>query len=497
MRTVASSGRSVADVVAAAKPACFWLDDAAAPPPEPPLSGDVRADLAVVGAGFTGLWTALLAKQRDPGVEVVVLEAEQTGWAASGRNGGFCEASLTHGEENGRRLFPGSHARLEELGNENLEAIEHFVSTSGVDCGWERAGTITVATEPWHLAELRGEGEPPAGWLGREELLAEVNSPTYLGGVWDRDGGALVNPARLAWGLRAACLEAGVRLFERSPVLSVRRSRAGGGRAPQPVELVTPGGRCRAERVALGTNAFRSHLARVRYRVVPVYDHVLVTEPLTRAQLDEVGWRNRQGVADAGNRFHYYRLTPDDRILWGGFDAVYHYGRKVTPAFDQRAATFRTLATHFYETFPPVARALVRPPLGRCHRHVRPVLRVLRDRARWSRRLRGRIHGSRCRRLALRRAGHAGPALRAHDGAHRARDGPHEAPAVPARALGVGGGAGDPPVARVGGRPHRQTQRVAAPPRPARSRLQLLTAVTTSFRPSDGLPRPTPSAPRQ
>ncbi len=338
-------GRHLDDRWQRAVPVSFWLDDPAAPPATPALDRAVRTDLAVVGGGFSGLWTALLAKRADPGLDVVLLEAERVAWAATGRNGGFCEATLTHGEPNGRSRFPDEYDRLERLGLDNLDAIEAFVVERGLDCGWERTGALTVATSPWQVDELRGDGPLPEDWLDAAALRAEVDSPTYLAGRWDRHGCAIVNPARLAWGLRDACSEAGVRIFEHTPVAGLERS----GRA---VELAAGGGRVLADRVALGTNAFPSLVWRVRPRVVPVYDHVLVTAPLDSEQLGRIGWRHRQGIADAGNQFHYYRLTPDDRILWGGYDAVYHFGRKVRPAYDQRAATFRTLARHFYQTFP-------------------------------------------------------------------------------------------------------------------------------------------------
>lgn len=346
--------------VTAAKPASLWLDDPAAPKPELPLSGRLHADLAVVGGGFTGLWTALLAKQADPGLDVVLLESQRVGWAATGRNGGFCEASLTHGEANGRARFPDSFEHLEKLGMANLEAIEQFVKEHRVDCGWERTGQLTVATRPWQLDQLRGDGDVPRGWLDRDALLAEVASPTYLGGVWDRESCAMVNPARLAWGIRTASLAAGVRVFEHTPVVGISGGRHGPGRGVagvlrRGVELRTPCGRVHADRVALATNAFNPLLRRVRLRIVPVYDHVLVTEPLTDEQLAPIGWHHRQGLADAGNRFHYYRLTEDNRILWGGWDAVYHFGRKVKPTYDQRFATFLTLANHLHETFPHLA----------------------------------------------------------------------------------------------------------------------------------------------
>jgi glycine/D-amino acid oxidase-like deaminating enzyme len=348
--------RALEQRLAPARPQSFWLDDPAAPETAPALSGTCRADLAVVGAGFTGLWAAMLAKQSDPGLDVVVLEAERASWAATGRNGGFCEASLTHGDANGLARFPESFARLQDLGMENLNAIERFVDERRVDCGWERSGTVAVATRPWQLAELRGDGPPPEGWLDREAVRAEVDSPTYLGGIWDRHASAMVNPARLAWGIREACLDAGVRVFEHTPVRSMapgdRRRWGLGGAGKGGVELTTPEGRVQADRVALATNAFDPFLKRVRFRIVPVYDYVLVTEPLTPAQMASIGWTHRQGLSDAGNRFHYYRLTKDNRILWGGFDAIYHFGRKVKPEYDQRAATFLLLARHFYETFP-------------------------------------------------------------------------------------------------------------------------------------------------
>jgi glycine/D-amino acid oxidase-like deaminating enzyme len=137
-----------------------------------------------------------------------------------------------------------------------------------------------------------------------------------------------------------------VRVLEHTPVVDVSAS----GRR---LELRTANGpTVQADRVALGTNAFPSLLRRLRLHTVPVYDYVLMTEPLSAAQLDAVGWRHRQGIGDSANQFHYYRLTADNRILWGGYDAIYHFGRTVRPGYDQRPATFYTLAAHFFETFP-------------------------------------------------------------------------------------------------------------------------------------------------
>ena len=188
----------------------------------------------MVGGGFTGLWTALLAKERDPARDVLLLEGRTVAWAASGRNGGFCSASLTHGLANGLDRFGAEIQLLERLGRENLDEIAPLARYS-IDCDFQRTGELTVATREWQLPGLRA-GAAAARRLGGDPVLldaaevrAEINSPGYLGGLWDPGGCALVDPARLAWGLRRACLDAGVRICERSPVTAVHREGPGCG----------------------------------------------------------------------------------------------------------------------------------------------------------------------------------------------------------------------------------------------------------------------------
>jgi glycine/D-amino acid oxidase-like deaminating enzyme len=341
--------------LADAAPLSFWLDDPAAPPSAPALVGGIEADLTVVGGGYTGLWTALLAASADPVCEVVLLEADRCGWAASGRNGGFCASSLTHGLANGIGRFPEEVSTLERLGRENLDAIETTVRERSIECDFERHGDLSVATQPHQAAELRTtELEAlrhglTVSYLDTEQVRSEVHSPTYLAGLWDRDGCALVNPARLAWGLRSACLAAGVTIYENTAVGAVEPERPG---ARSPVVVHTGQGRVTSSRVALGTNAFPSPIPRLRRYLVPVYDYVLMTEPLSEGQLASIGWRHRQGLSGCGNQFLYYRLSADNRILFGGYDAVYHYGNRIGPSLEQRAVTFATLATLFAETFP-------------------------------------------------------------------------------------------------------------------------------------------------
>ena len=329
-------------LVLAAEPRPFWLDQPGAPPAGEPLRGEAAADLVVIGGGFTGLWTALLAKESDPERSVVLVEGHRVGWAASGRNGGFCDASLTHGAANGRERFPGEFATLQRLGAQNLDAIQIALDRHGIDCEFERTGSVAVATEDYQVDRLR---DADGTFLDTGAMRAEVSSPTYLAGVWDKQGTAMVQPARLAWGLAAACERLGVRIFERTPATALADDANG-------VSVRTPDGVLRAGQVALATSAFPALVRRLRPYIVPVYDYVLVTEPLSAAQRAQIGWRNRQGIGDSGHQFHYYRLTADDRILWGGYDAVYHFGRGIRAAYDQRPATFTTLAAHFFTTFP-------------------------------------------------------------------------------------------------------------------------------------------------
>lgn len=328
----------------------FWLDDPARPEPAASLTGTTTADLVIIGAGLTGLWTALLAREADPAREVLLLEAGESASGASGRNGGFMEPSLTHGFENGLARWPRELALLNALGHANLDEIEAALGRYHIDCDFIRAGELFVATEAYQVPALREKPQLAAGyhetlaWLERDQVRAQVNSPTYLGALYDPSV-ALVNPAQLVWGLRQACLERGVRLYERTPATALKPGR-------HSIEVRTPGGSVRAKKLALASNAFPPLLQRLNHYIVPVYDYVLVTEPLSPAQWAEIGWQGRQGLGDSGNQFHYYRTTADGRILWGGYDAVYYRNNGFGPHLEVNRESFGRLAEHFFETFP-------------------------------------------------------------------------------------------------------------------------------------------------
>lgn len=330
----------------------FWLAELPAREPEPPLRGTAEADLCIVGGGFTGLWAALHAKADDPGRDVVLLEAETIGFGASGRNGGFAIGSLTHGLENGLARFGDEIELLERLRRENMAGLVADLERHGIDCDLELTGELTPSVAayqddwPAETAALYGRfGYDVEVFADAATMRAEVDSPIYRGGAWVKDAGGVLDPAKLALGLYAAARRLGVRVHEKTPVRGLEES---GDR----VAVRTPDGTLSARRVVLGTSAYPSPLRSVRRYVAPVYDYALMSEPLGPAQLRAIGWRRRQGIGDGGNRFHYYRLSADDRILWGGFDAVYRYGGPVKPALDDHDATFARLVQNFRVTFP-------------------------------------------------------------------------------------------------------------------------------------------------
>ena len=338
--------KSLADV----KLTPFWLDDPNKPEPASALTEKIHADLVIVGAGYTGLWTALQAKQADPNRDVVLLEAGETAIGASGRNGGFCAASLTHGFSNGKSRWEKELTKLIQLGEQNLDGIEATIKEFNIDCDFIRSGEIHIATEEYQIPMLLEEVSDAARYgmkaqfLDQDAIRARANSPTYLAAVHEPSV-AMLNPARLAWGLRRACLQLGVRLFENTQVTAMEERR-------ETAILKTPYGQVESKKVALATNAFPPLLKHLSLFVVPVYDYVLMTEPLTKSQRDSIGWHGREGLADDGNQFHYYRTTEDGRILWGGYDAIYYRNNGVAPQLENHPASFSRLAEHFFQTFP-------------------------------------------------------------------------------------------------------------------------------------------------
>jgi len=329
----------------------FWLDDPARPAHEPELTKEISTDLLIVGAGFTGLWTALLAKEENPSRDVVILEAGEAAAGASGRNGGFMDASITHGLQNGLTRWAREFPTLLALGLKNLDEIEATIRRLGIECDYLRTGDISMASEPYQVEELKSEMEVSAQYnirsefYDRERIQEIIKSPFFIAGLNYPDHAALVNPAQLAWGLRKACLDLGVQLYEHSTVTKLLEEN-------DRVLAHTQHGSVRSPRLALATNAFPPLLKRLSYYVVPVYDYVLVTEPLTPSQRASIGWNGREGLSDASRQFHYTRTTADGRILWGGYDAIYYWNNGFGSHLENDQASFARLAEHFFQAFP-------------------------------------------------------------------------------------------------------------------------------------------------
>ena len=344
---IASTNNALRD----AAPIPFWTDRQDAPPMCSPLIGQASADLVIIGGGLTGLWAAISAREADPSRSVVLLEAKSIAFGASGRNGGFISESLTHGIAHGLAIWPSEMETLLRMGRENLADIAKFIEAERIDAGLRLCGKTAVATKPHQVDQLRESTQlhqrfgEDAFFLDVEQVRADVNSPTYLAGMRVHSGSGLLDPAMLCWGLKRAALSRGVRIYEGTEVTGVKVSGSG-------LAVRTPLGAVRARQVLLATNAYPPLLRKIRSWVLPIYDHVLVTEPLNSSQLTDIGWLENQGMTDSGNQFHYYRRTPDDRILWGGYDAVYYFGNQTSAAREQRDRSHQLLANQFFDTFP-------------------------------------------------------------------------------------------------------------------------------------------------
>lgn len=343
-------------------PISYWLRDGApVGTADPPLERAARvvADVAIVGGGFTGLWAAIALTDTDPGLRVVVLEAEHVAYGASGRNGGFCEASLTHGLANGIRHFPDELGLLEAEGIANLEGLIAFTREHGIDCDLEETGTLALADQPYQAEEFRAWVDEAAEhgeeleFLDREAARAEVHSPLWHAGLYRPPGrDILVDPVKLCRGIARVARERGVAVHERTRVTGLRR-RAGGVTVDTAI-----GATIEACHVVVATSAYSGWLRRLSPLFVPVYDYALVSERLTADQRAAIGWARRQGLSDANNQFHYFRLTADERILWGGYDAIHYPGSRVAPELDARPATFERLEAQFFRAFPQLAGLL-------------------------------------------------------------------------------------------------------------------------------------------
>jgi glycine/D-amino acid oxidase-like deaminating enzyme len=304
----------------------FWLGSSGAYTESPPLQGDLKCDVAVVGGGFAGIATAYYLKKAQPSLKVAVLEGYVVGYGASGRNAGFAMTTFGLMMSITRMLFGAEKTRQSHRYMERaVDIVGDLVAEHKLDCDYERPGFLRIATTPAYAKRIKEEvrlvkslGMEGVDWIEADEVQQRVRSPLYMGAWWEPRC-SLVNPAKLAREMKRVAVQLGAEVYERTPVIEIRRY-------PQHFSIKTPNGIVTAGKVALATNAYSLAIPELKAMQQPVWTYIVLTEPLTNGQLSEIGWQGREGIEDYRNLVHYYRLTPDNRLLMGGRDITVKYG---------------------------------------------------------------------------------------------------------------------------------------------------------------------------
>jgi glycine/D-amino acid oxidase-like deaminating enzyme len=319
--------------------------------PREPLAGDEEADIAIVGAGFTGLWTAYYLQRADPSLRIVLLEREIAGFGASGRNGGWCSA-----------LFPASWERIarshgtpaavamRDAMRDSVREVGAVTAAEGIDCDYQRGGTLAFARSAAQLTRARAEvrdatggrriGDDDLRWLDPQQLTEIAGVPGALGASFTPHCAAL-DPAKLVRGLADLVVARGARLYEQTPVTGIAAHRA-----------ITPYGTVTARSVIRATEAFTVRLPGHRRDLAPVYSLIVATEPLDQDRLAAVGLAGRPTFTDHAHLICYGQRTADGRIVFGGRGAPYHFGSSLDRAHDRDERVFRRLRAMLLEMFP-------------------------------------------------------------------------------------------------------------------------------------------------
>ncbi len=331
----------------------LWLREALGDaPPEPPLEGAAQADVAILGGGFVGLWTAIELKQRDPACDVVVLERDVCGGGASGRNGGMVLSWWPKLSSLVARCGAEEAVRLGRASAAAVDAIGAFCDEHGIAADYRRGGFLWTATTPAHvgawdgvLAACEAHGVEAFERLGPEEVARRSGSPAHLAGVFDPVA-ATVQPARLARGLRRVALGLGVRIHEATPALRFTRER--------PLRVDTPRGSVRAEKLVIAMNAWAAELPELRRALVVVSSDIVATAPIPD-RLAEIGWTGGEGITDSHMMVAYYRTTADGRIAFGKGTASVTFRGRVGTAFDRSDTRAAMTAADLRRYYPLLA----------------------------------------------------------------------------------------------------------------------------------------------
>jgi glycine/D-amino acid oxidase-like deaminating enzyme len=327
----------------------LWLDSLDEPvEPRPPLPGATDADVAIVGGGFTGLWTAHSLLCADPSLRVVVVESEVCGFGASGRNGGWASALFAGSARATEHLGgPGAAKRMREAMIDAVDAVGATAAAEGIDCHFRKGGTLSIATSPAHVERIRAHMDDDDEWLDPSSTSQRLTTATVHGAAYTPHCAA-IQPARLARGLALAVERRGCRIFEQTPATALGTGC-----------VTTTHGTVRADVVVRATEAYTPTLPSLHRRLVPLYSLMIATEPLPSTFWDEVGWSEGETLTDGRHLLIYGQRTADDRIAFGGRGAPYHFGSRVDPRFDREPAVFAELERVLRSLFPALGDARI------------------------------------------------------------------------------------------------------------------------------------------
>ena len=337
-------------------PLSLWLDTYGSYTPNPPLKGDLSVDIAIIGGGFTGVCTAYYLKLADPSLRVALLEAKTIGYGASGRNGSFAMTVVGLGFEvtpvlMGKERFKIAHRYMMRA----VDDLDEFIQREKIDCDRIRPGFLRVATTKGYIKRLRHEvelmnelGFNDISWISQEETRARVDSPRYLGAMWEPRL-VLVDPAKLVRGERDLAMSLGAEIYENTPVLEIT--------SHPKFQIKTPEGQVTSEKLVFATNAYTHLFPGLKRKQIPAFTYMIATEPLTTDQLEPLGWQGGEGIEDARNLIHYYRITPDHRLVMGGGPVGLTYGNSLYG--DNNEAAWQHLEKHVHWLFPSLKEAKI------------------------------------------------------------------------------------------------------------------------------------------
>lgn len=315
----------------------------------PPLHKNLKIDIAIIGGGFTGLNTAYNLIQQDKNLKIAILEKDFIGSGASGRNAGFSMTlfgftlSFT-----AFRFGKNSTKEAHEYMVEAVDYLKNLITKNKLDSHYEHNGFIRVATNSTYEKRIKKEiefaqklGIKGIEWIEKSEIQNRINSPIFLGGWWEKNSGIL-NPAKHIIELKKLLLKNQILIYEQTPVIKIYKNKK--------IVIETPSGNVEADKVVIATNAYSFFIPKLKYKQTPLFTYIVLTEALSKKHFSEIRWKNREGIEDARNFVHYYRLTKDNRLLMGGRDIQLSYGFNLN--YDHNQKIFTQLEEDIIKTFP-------------------------------------------------------------------------------------------------------------------------------------------------